>query len=838
MGYHLLLTICIFSAVCSIRAERQHTIFVLVGGTGDLAARYLWDGLFNLYYSQHGVGIPEKSAAVNHTFDFLAAGRTAQDEGNIILNSVLKSSVKCPEELSQDTFCAKRVTEFINKVVYMSLKEEEDFAILCTEIQDLLSRTTPNTKQELILYLAIAPSAYETVAERFHRKCLRKVRDLGASLKVALEKPFGLDKRSAEVMSEKILSLFKEKELFRVDHYLGKPVVKSILPFRYLNPHIEKRLNKNHVDRVEIFLKETVDVEDRLTLYNTMGILRDVHQNHLTQLLALIAMDLPSSLSDEAQVQENKGRLLRQVASVRRHNSLFGQYRQYASYEELKGSSAKDVGTSTLNSTLGAVSVPTFAACMLNINSPRWHGVPFLLVSGKQLDVRESYIRIVFKDNRVCVSQCSHKKSSTLDSPVISQVVFHIDNMSERNIGVPSVLVSKDFTYPECSSGLQESEDPGLFRSQDVYGDRQESFHVCVVVKHTQAYQSLFKDLVESNSANFVNTQHLLLSWQIWDYLVNAPKKVVTYNKADPETRLNFIIKDNGLVFVKDDEDQPAEPVPEDEKVITRSEVMHDYVQTPASFLGHKLVTSHADHLAFLLARDIDRAAEREIESKGSFHLALAGGSSLLKVFKMLAQSFANLHWHAIHVWQVDERCVPHQDEHSNFQTLDRELLRFVDIPYSNIHPMPVDTGGSLCDPELGGAHAYSDTIQHIVPNSQFDMVVVGVGTDGHVASLFPGSPDLRVDSSTHVVVTNNGPSNTQHRMTLTLPIINKSRRVAVFVTGVHKQQIVNQLEAVGHGKGSVDMYPILGVNPVNGTVTWYMDYKAYAGGYQERPAM
>ena len=196
------------------------------------------------------------------------------------------------------------------------------------------------------------------------------------------------------------------------------------------------------------------------------------------------------------------------------------------------------------------------------------------------------------------------------------------------------------------------------------------------------------------------------------------------------------------------------------------------------------------------------------------------------------------MHWHTVHVWQVDERCVPHQDERSNFQTLDRELLRFVDIPYSNIHPMPVDISGSLCDPELGGAHAYSDTIRHIVPNSQFDMVVLGVGTDGHVASLFPGSPDLRVGGSTHVVVTSDGPQDTQHRMTLTLPILNRSRRVAVFVTGSHKREIVSKLEGEGRDQGSVDTYPILGLNPENGTVTWYMDYHAFAGGLQEHPVI
>ena len=366
---------------------------------------------------------------------------------------------------------------------------------------------------------------------------------------------------------------------------------------------------------------------DRFSLYKTMGVLRDIHQNHLTQLLSLVAMDLPTDLKDEAQIQENKGRLLRQVAAVRRHNALFGQYSSYASHGE-EGESV----SSPLNATILRGAVPTFAACMLDINSPRWHGVPFLLVSGKQLDVRESYVRIVFKDNKVCVSQCaedSHPKSV----PITSQVVFHLDNDSKKNIGIPSILVSKDFNYPDCPLGLQESEDPGFYRSSLVYGTWPESLHICALLEHKQAYESLFLDLFESRRTNFVNTRHLLLSWQIWDYLVNVPKQVIVYNKADPEARLGFVIKDDKLVYASDDADRPAEAVKEDEKVITRSEVMHDFLQTPARFLGHKLVTSHADHLAFLLAQEIDRSAQQDINNKGSFHLALAGGTSLLKVW-------------------------------------------------------------------------------------------------------------------------------------------------------------------------------------------------------------
>ena len=248
---------CMLSALCIAAAERRHTVLILVGGTGDLAARYLWDGIFKVYLkgldgSTDRLG---KDLATNHTFDFLAAGRTAQDQGNIILNSVLKSSIKCPKEASYNSFCEKKATEFINKVMYLSLKEEADFSILCTEIQDLFSHTSADVKRELILYLAIAPAAYESVVEKFHNRCTYKVRALDAIIKVAVEKPFGLDKTSAETMSEKILSFFDEKEIYRVDHYLGKSMVKAILPFRYV-PHNRAyfRISSRSFSEVEIWL--------------------------------------------------------------------------------------------------------------------------------------------------------------------------------------------------------------------------------------------------------------------------------------------------------------------------------------------------------------------------------------------------------------------------------------------------------------------------------------------------------------------------------------------------------------------------------------------------------
>ncbi|XP_012941806.1 GDH/6PGL endoplasmic bifunctional protein [Aplysia californica] len=797
----------------------HRTVFVVFGGNGDLAAKYLWQGIFNVYQAQTEELTEERirvegSQGVNRTFDFFSVGRTNQEKGTVLLNEILKSNVRCNEDGEEPLavhVCEKKRKEMLEKVSYISALTDEDFTFLCSEITSKFSSEKGGKViKEVMLYMAIAPSSYESVLQKFYNTCKSKG-EQDIQWKLALEKPFGLNRESVELVSEKMLNFFQEEEIYRVDHYLGKPVVQSILPFRALNKNIERSLNKDHVDRVEIFLKETVGVEERLDVYNSLGVLRDVHQNHLTELLTLVAMDVPADLRNTKLVNENKERLLRQVESVRRHNSLFGQYSEYK--DQLKSLPS--------NASVGD-NVPTFAAAVVKINSPRWKSVPFLLVSGKKLDQRETYVRIVFKNNFVCVSHCLDDSLDD-EGKHTKQIIFHIGHGSMKR---PSILVAKSFGDPLWPENVQESIDPTLFSSSVAYGERFDHFYVGSVGRNTLAYESVLGNILAEKREFFVNSRHLSLSWRIWDYLVGVEKSIRIYESFDPHEQLNFIMKESQLEFSHSPDDILASE--QDKTLLSHSDRSHhDYTQSSATFLGRRLVTSRTDTLAFLLAQEIDRAAEVEIQTKGSFHIAFPGGQSVVKLFQVLAQSLANLHWQSIHVWQLDERCVPHQDERSNFQVLDRELLRFVDIPYANIHSMPVVAGGRLCDQELGGAHAYADALRHAVPNSQLDFIVLGAGADGHVASLFPASSVLHVDSSTLVVTHDEGPDFARRRMTLTLPAINRAKHVAILATGKHKQEVISKLE----GSKSVDEFPVLGVHPVNGTLSWYMDYDAYFPG-------
>lgn len=236
-----LVSIILLAAAGAPLPHNQHSVFVIVGGTGDLAAKYLWQSVFEVYLSSlDSVDLMEPGGrpkpAVNHSFDFYAAGRSQQDKGNVILSKIL-TGIKCETDDSESdmgstSICKQRLTQFIDKVTYVTLHNEDDFILLCSELTNRFHTSPSTAEKELIIFMAIPPNAYETVLYRFYKHC-GTIRN-NIKIKLALEKPFGLDKASAEMASRNLLLLFTEDEIYRVDHYLGKSVVKTILPFRFV----------------------------------------------------------------------------------------------------------------------------------------------------------------------------------------------------------------------------------------------------------------------------------------------------------------------------------------------------------------------------------------------------------------------------------------------------------------------------------------------------------------------------------------------------------------------------------------------------------------------------
>jgi glucose-6-phosphate 1-dehydrogenase len=228
--------------------------------------------------------------------------------------------------------------------------------------------------QRPLYYLAIPPSAFATVVDGLGKE------GIAMNARVAVEKPFGRDLASARALNETIHRAFPESSIFRIDHYLGKEPVLSLLYFRFSNLLSEAVLNRDHVDNVQITMAEHFGVQGRGRFYEETGAIRDVIQNHVLQLTAILAMDAPVGHDVEA-TRDEKVRILRAIAPLDPEHIVRGQFRGYRDEPGV----AKDS------------CVETFAAARLEVETTRWAGVPFLIRAGKALPTNAFEIRVQFK---------------------------------------------------------------------------------------------------------------------------------------------------------------------------------------------------------------------------------------------------------------------------------------------------------------------------------------------------------------------------------------------------------------------------------------------------------
>lgn len=237
---------------------------------------------------------------------------------------------------------------------------------------------------------------------------------------------------------------------------------------------------------------------------------------------------------------------------------------------------------------------------------------------------------------------------------------------------------------------------------------------------------------------------------------------------------------------------------------------------------GAVVVAATADELIDKLAADLVIHAINCVRQFGDFHLALSGGSTPEPLYERLMYdpNYRRLPWRRTHLWIVDERCVPFEDEQSNYRMIHETIVDHADIPPDQVHPIPVgsDTPDVEYEKELREALGWRERGQ-----DRLDYVLLGMGTDGHTASLFPATEPL--SEANRLVRLNFTDSAEPHeRVTLTFPTINASRFIAVLITGEKKASVIERLAT---GNASVDDLPIKGVQPINGELRWYLDSAA-----------
>ncbi|KAG7244697.1 hypothetical protein INR49_029716 [Caranx melampygus] len=486
----LLVTLCAQGGYGEEKEEAQrpgHVSVVIVGGTGDLAKKYLWHGFFQLYVNQVSSG---------NTFSFYGGGLSPPETAMPVLFEILKA-VSCSKDIPQER-CALLKEQFLRLSQYRQLKSLEDYQELAKHIEKQVEQEGM-TEAGRLLYLSVPAFAYADIADKINSSCRPTG---GAWLRVVLEKPFGHDFRSAQVLASQLEGYLKDEEMYRIDHYLGKQVVAKILPFRAENKKsLDPIWNKHHIERVEIVLKETLDVKGRIAFYDQYGVIRDVLQNHLTEVMTLLTMKLPMNMSSNEEVMENKLRIISSLLPLGKSQAVIGQYQAYKSEVQQELNKTKDHITFT----------PTFAAVLAHIDEAQYEGVPILLTSGKMLDERVGYARILFKNDVFCLQnhQSIHCKPK--------QIVFYFGHGSLK---YPAILVSKNLFKPALMDGewKEVTEPAGV----SVLGLPLSDYYVQTPAEEREAYAELISHIFAGRKNSFISTENLLASWGVWTPLLNS----------------------------------------------------------------------------------------------------------------------------------------------------------------------------------------------------------------------------------------------------------------------------------------------------------------------------
>src|SRR3990172_8960419 len=344
--------------------DTLRTTIVIFGASGDLAERKLIPALFNLYRKRR---LPSNL----HILGF-----SRSKWSNDGYRQQMRAAV---EKFSEHPFSLQEWEEFSGRLSYQpgNFNEPEDFERLAISLDE----PEPDRANRLF-YLATPPRFFAEIVALLAAKGLLTERD--GWRRVVVEKPFGTDLESARALNQALHKVLDEQQIYRIDHYLGKETVQNLMTFRFANLMYEPIWNRNCIDHVQITVAEEVGLEGRAAYYDGVGVLRDMFQNHLLQLLSLVAMESPASYRAE-DLREEKVKVLRAVRPIQQEDvvkaAIRGQYRGYQDEPGVRPDSLTE----------------TYAAVKFYIDNWRWQGIPFYLRSGKKLKEKCTEIVIQFK---------------------------------------------------------------------------------------------------------------------------------------------------------------------------------------------------------------------------------------------------------------------------------------------------------------------------------------------------------------------------------------------------------------------------------------------------------
>ncbi|HQT63121.1 MAG TPA: glucose-6-phosphate dehydrogenase [Acidocella sp.] len=437
-------------------------VLVVFGATGDLARRKLIPAMFQRDVAGQ---LPRDATILGVSRGPLTEAAYIQMARQAVLDHV-----PAAERHAAD------VEHFIARLRYVAADADSDAGW-----DDLASALHAIPNRVNVFYLATGPALFGPICERLGRFGLAH-----DQARVVVEKPIGKDLASARLVNEEVGKVFPEDRVYRIDHYLGKEAVQNLMALRFANGLFEPLWNAAHIDHVQITVAESLGVEGRAGYYDTAGALRDMVQNHILQLLCLVAMEPPAQLNADA-VRDEKLKVLRALKPVHdalsTHIAVRGQYRAGASAGGAVPGYLEELGADTSTT-------ETFVALKAEIENWRWAGVPFYLRTGKRLAERVSEIVIAFRPIPHSVF------SDSAGTIIANRLVIRL----QPDEGVKLWLMTKD-------------PGPGGMRLRQVPLDM--SFATAFQVRNPDAYERLVLDVVRGDQTLFMRRDEVEAAW-IW----------------------------------------------------------------------------------------------------------------------------------------------------------------------------------------------------------------------------------------------------------------------------------------------------------------------------------
>ena len=470
----------------------DNQILVIFGASGDLTRRKLLPSLFEVF---------ERDMLPEH-FVILGVARTSfsdeeyRREQKENLKKFLKGEL--PEQAKLD--------QFLERVQYLTLNTDqwEEYHLLAERIAAI--RKKEDIGDRILFYLAIPPRNYELVSAALGKCGLNTPVETGGWRRIIVEKPFGHDLATARLLNRHLVSIFREDDIYRIDHFLGKETVQNILVLRFANQIFESLWNRNYIDSVEIYALETLGVENRGKYYEGAGAFRDMVQNHLMQLMGFVAMEALPAFDAEL-MRDEVAKVFRSLHPLTADDVVRGQYvageiggQVLPAYREEKGVAADST-------------TETYVAMRFYIDNWRWGGVPFYFYTGKRMGMSKSEINIHFKNVP------HHLFSGMCSCSSCNQLVLKVDapeSISLRfGLKVPGSFfevkhVSMDFAYGSlCNTYI------------------------------ATAYERLLLDAMQGDSTLYIRTDALELSWRFIEPILQQwkenPQEGLVYYPAGSE---------------------------------------------------------------------------------------------------------------------------------------------------------------------------------------------------------------------------------------------------------------------------------------------------------------